>query len=377
MNNGKRKFLILGTVSSVAAVLGVVGILKGEHPIFLFANKEVLYRHYAAIAPTDEHHGSVEFWANCSTLTFTLEEPIGGRIEEGPSFDSTPYFDELEMDDARYVPSLSRKIENGVTPVIKGNAATYGLYPQDHISDAALLQELNKLETPESNGWYLYEGSYYAKVAAKPNEYVTAFSDGASVSKGEIHWFACRRISWRILQEKDGDYTLLADSLLDAYWYGPSFTGTNAQMHYANNYGDSGLRSWLNDVFYNKAFALDATYVKTSYVNNAPNTTNTWANSYSCLSTNDKVYSLSYSELRDANWGFYDTQGIHVSRRCRPTDYAYASGASFYPSYWTRSPSHVADNRAWTVLSSGALDTEYVKEKSVCVRPAITLNLGE
>ena len=41
--------------------------------------------------------------------------------------------------------------------------AEYGLYPQTRVSDAALIAELNGLTTVSSNGWYLFNGEYYAK----------------------------------------------------------------------------------------------------------------------------------------------------------------------------------------------------------------------
>ena len=65
-----------------------------------------LWNHYAAVEPTEERHGSKEFWACCTHLEFVLSRPSEGIIQEGVPFDTTEYFDQLEENDKRYLPAL-------------------------------------------------------------------------------------------------------------------------------------------------------------------------------------------------------------------------------------------------------------------------------
>lgn len=112
MKKGK-KLLIISVVSLISLTTSAVVASK------LFTNKDSLayaddvnnyWNHYERVAPTLLKHGSKEFWANCSTFTYTLTQP-SGTIREGVAFDSTPYFDDLDEDDPRFIPALKDKID--------------------------------------------------------------------------------------------------------------------------------------------------------------------------------------------------------------------------------------------------------------------------
>ena len=95
--------------------VGVVDVLAN------YNSDAVVWKHYAAVAPTFASHGSKEFWANCSSLgEHQFEAPANGTIEEGGDFSLTAYFKELTPEDDRYVAKLTPKVtfdSNGGTAI--------------------------------------------------------------------------------------------------------------------------------------------------------------------------------------------------------------------------------------------------------------------
>ena len=57
------------------------------------------------------------------------------------------------------------------------------------------LLALNELTTTESNGWYLYEGEYYAKRTACRYSYSCQFDNGTTILEGKTYWFKCIEIN--------------------------------------------------------------------------------------------------------------------------------------------------------------------------------------
>lgn len=49
------------------------------------------------------------------------------------------------------------------------------------------LLALNELTTTESNGWYLYEGEYYAKRTACPYSSSYQFDNGTTIVEGKTY----------------------------------------------------------------------------------------------------------------------------------------------------------------------------------------------
>ncbi|MDE5593849.1 MAG: hypothetical protein K2I75_07965, partial [Clostridiales bacterium] len=275
----------------------------------------------------------------------------------------------------------------GVVPVFSedGKTVRYGFYPQTHVSDQAVIAELDNLQ-PMSIGWYLFDGDYYVKQTAQVcNGESYTFDDGSDIVDGTEYWFKCEVITWRVLSAADGAYYLIADKLLDAQAYYTDYTDRTAGGNtvYANNYGQSTIRSWLNNDFYTVAFAQDNSYVAATTVNNGAASTATASNLYVCGDTTDKVYLSSYQDCINTEYGFASTAADKsTSRECKTTDYARARGAwyntksdlKYNGSYWTRSPSDKYYYCAWNVNSGGYLSEYAVDGSSHCVRPCITLN---
>ena len=276
---------------------------------------------------------------------------------------------------------------NGAVPMISEDkkTITYGLYPQTHVSDANLITELNKLGASaiSANQWYFYQNNYYAKVVAQPFYYSLTYSDGYPVIENEIAWFKCEPIVWRILSNDNG-YLIMSEMTLDKMYYTThesSYDDENGKYVSISNYYHSDVRSWLNEDFFNSAFALNNEYVLTTAVDNSYETCNgknTWNDS---PDTEDKVFLPSYKDMKTFAYGFPSNESESELRTSKATDYAMAKclyayeGAAYLHNsiYWTRSP--VSENRAYvsTIKWNGAVDSEHAT-KNYGVRPCITLD---
>ena len=266
-----------------------------------------------------------------------------------------------------------RKAALGIDPVVdsENGTLTYGLYPQTHVNDDDLAEALDNVaasQSPQSNGWYLYDGKYYARKSAAPYSSDYVFDDGVKIASGMTYWFECEPITWKILSSENGEYSIVSTVLLDAHRYASS----------SNNYANSEIRTWLNVDFYGSAFSLDKTLIQTIRVDNSASTTNSSSNSYACSNTYDNVYLLSYKDYTNAEY-FADS----AARRCKTTDWARANGAYYSTNssylyngyYWTRSPLSSYSCSACYVYRDGDLSDYSVYGSLICVRPALTINL--
>ncbi len=276
--------------------------------------------------------------------------------------------------------AITAKFVVNPVPVIdsESKTVTYGLYPQTHVSNTSLINSLNALTETTSNGWYLYDGNYYVKVTASPNESGYTFSDGTTIYNKTDYWFECKPITWKILAMNDDEYTLVSTVLLDKHnFYGANGDRTvDGETIYANDYQYSDIRSWLNGSFYSNAFSLNSAYVETIEVNNAASTTQSSSTEYACENTNDNVYLLSYRDYCNSGYGFVND----AARQCKPTDYAKAVGVyckGGYGSYFTRSPDDSYSYLSAVVTYAGDFQSVNVASGSHGVRPSITLKIGQ
>lgn len=293
--------------------------------------------------------------------------------------------DEQKAEEEREQEELRRL---GAIPTLSddGKTITYGLYPQKNVNDSSLVFTLNSLTTPESNGWYLYEGDYYAELSATPDDSTYRFDNGTTISSGTTYWFKCEPIVWNVLSNNNGEYYVVSSILLDAHCYYNS--GSNrtidGQTVYPNNYKYSDIRAWLNNDFYNSAFALGNSYIQTTMVDNSAATTNSASNRFACVNTEDKVFLPSYKDYINNSYGFLTSSGSVDTKCCRTTDWARARGAYYYTSsgsyngcYWTRSPDSGCSFGAWSVDYNGYLDYSYgVDFANRSVRPGLSIKIA-
>ena len=277
-------------------------------------------------------------------------------------------------------------IAHGAIPNLSddGKTITYGLYPQTNVNDSSLISALNALTTPESNGWYLYNNDYYAKVSAKPNSSNYKFDNGTTIVRGTTYWFKCEPIAWNVLSNSNGEYYILSSVLLDAHRYNASWSGTDSNGRYANNYEYSEIRAWLNDEFYNSAFVLGNSNIQLTNVDNSVATTNSSSNPYACNNTQDKVFLPSYQDYINSSYGFFASYDSTSTRYCKTTDWARATGAFYITSsnllyngyYWTRSPSGPYSDYEWKVGIDGYLSTNSVSYPHYSVRPSLSIKIA-
>ena len=121
----------------------------------------------------------------------------------------------------------------------------FGRYPQSHVSDLELIEELNKITETNSIGYYEYNGEEYMKILASPvAENVLYYKDGSIVKSGE-EWFKVESIKWKVVG--NDKYILSPINLLDVCYYDL----------YGNPYSVSHIRSFLNNEFKNMAFKAE------------------------------------------------------------------------------------------------------------------------
>lgn len=280
-----------------------------------------------------------------------------------------------------------RAIKYALRPILSndGKTITYGLYPQTNVNDSELVSSLNALTTPESNDWYLYNDEYYAKVSATPFISYTEYDNGTTIVNGTTYWFKCEPIVWNVLSNNSGEYYILSSVLLDAHCYNRSSSSRtiDGEKVYPTNYEYSDIRTWLNNDFYNSAFALDNSNIQTTTVDNSAATTNSNSNSYACNNTKDKVFLPSYEDYTNSSYGFSTSTDSTNTRCCKTTDWTRARGARcssdlYNGDYWTRSPHSSDFASAWRVGHSGYLNFYggFVDDSYVSVRPGLSINIA-
>lgn len=154
-----------------------------------------------------------------------------------------------------------------------------------------------------------------------------------------VYWFKYEPIRWVILTESNGEAFLLADVFLDSQDY--HYTKNQTNGYDANNYEQSHIRAWLNDIFFNTAFTdIEKEIIKTTLVDNSVNSIGTeYGHSYVCNDTFDKIFLLSLSEVTNSNYGFSSNYNDKDSKRVAiTTAYAMSQGANVYAYWWLRSP---------------------------------------
>ena len=387
----KRKGLVLlASLVSICAITSTVLFVNSSlNDTSVFAVGSDQWHHYAAVEPTETKHGSKEFWANESNgcKTYTFIDPEVECIEH--DFSTYESFETLTPDDDRYVPTIKQQL--GIDPCYYRNQSkiTYGLYPKDHVDDESLLTNLNLLDSNAigSNGWYLYEGKYYAKLVATPYSSSDGkFDNGETIVSKATYWFYCEPIKWDILKIADGKYLLLSSMLLDTALYHHNQASSQyveeAQGRIyikCNDYKYSDIRSFLLNDFSNSAFGLGDEYIQATSIPDNPTKS----------TLNDKVFLLSSSDYQRQEYGFIATplQNASTSTRyCKNTEWARAKGAKSYTgdntnllwnnSYWTNTPWDGSSNvyNVYIISQTGSLTNHYTNEKGRGVRPAINIS---
>ena len=254
-----------------------------------------------------------------------------------------------------------------------------GSYPQTHINDSTLIEELNKLTKVNARGYYEYNGEEYAKMTPQINNVFNEellFSTGKPIENGVTEWFIVEPIVWRILESDNDTYKVISEYILDLSCYSNGSSSSNW-----NNYKNSQIRQFLNDEFYNSAFNNnEKSLIIDTEVDNSVSTADSLDNSYVCENTFDKIYLLSYQDVINPEYGFVGPNETDYSKRAEATDYAKGSDLlttffNYRTSWWIRTPYNADANEAYYISNVGRITYFYVYN-IYGVRPATTVSFN-
>ena len=386
----KNALIYLGLAGGIFAVASTVLFASRNETSFFSSSKAPLngpvYKHYNAIAPTENEHGCSEFWVNCSDFSYVLEQPTEGSIVEGGNITDNPSFDWNSMDylDGRFIPSINQEKAWGMVPVIdsENNTATYGLYPQTVVDDSTLLETLESLtdESKDKNtGYYYYEGNFYQNCIGARRDSDSHFSNGATVEVGVKYWFTCEPISWKIMSSVDSTYQMYTSlGIYSGLTWGFSNTDT---------YETSRVRAWLigTGTYVDEGFLQTALFESKNYLQSMTTTLDDGS-----ATLNDKVRLLTKGEANDS--AVFASKEV---RKISPSDWAAAHKACFNSSsssisrWWlcegnleiNTDPEKKRDTTmAWGVGLDGVVGNGGRKTSGDsydrCIRPCITLTIA-
>lgn len=313
------------------------------------------------------------------TYTFKGWDPEVAPATQNQIYTATYTSEKIINEDEKYAkkPILSED----------GKTIKYGLYPQTNVNDESLIASLNSLTATESNGWYLFDGGYYAKLIATPRTDKYKFDNGALIVKKTTYWFKCEPIVWKVLSNNDGECYVLSSASLDVgkYFSYPANRTIDGQTITSSNYKYSDVRKWLNTDFYNSAFALNNSHIETTNVDNSAATTISDTNTYICEDTQDKVFLPSYKDYTNSSYGFYKAMGATETRYSKTTDWTRARGVSLATQtgeyayngyYWTRSPDSERPSFVCYASYDGWLKHDYIHSDWQTYRPALTIKIS-
>lgn len=176
---------------------------------------------------------------------------------------------------------------------------------------------------------------------------------------------------------------MLSNIILDSqqYCHPNKPTGDERKVD-PNNYLHSEIREWLNATFYETAFkGIEQSIIETTTVDNSASSTISDDNEYTCENTADKIFLLSYKEVKSA-YGF--TESDDSAREMQSTDYAksqgiYVSTDSGYignSMWWLRSPGAFSNETASYVSGDGyVMPANHVSNTRGGIVPALWIKL--
>ena len=313
-----------------------------------------------------------------------------------------------------------------------GNYVYFGSYPQTKVSNETLINTLNskagKLPTKENNYlwtsykyylngsiedymWYIdkeennskYRGVYFTsyRPCYFTSEYSIQSDNGYYTSN--IYWFKYEPVKWRVLIESGNRVFLMCDIAIDSqqYYHNNETRTIDGKTVYANNYAESDIRKWLNEIFYNAAFDdLQKKIIRTTSIDNSARSSipycsatywNDGKNEYICKNTDDKVFLLSQYELSNSAYSFnIKAEKLDTARQLKSSDYAKSQGCgqesrtnNNYNDYkgnclwWSRSPSFSDSNFVRFVGTAGASHgSTAVDQTPLGVVPALWLDIS-
>ena len=293
-----------------------------------------------------------------------------------------------------------------------GSTVYFGSYPQTLVTDNALTGVLlsasgirptenrcrnwtsYRYQDEEDNYakdymWYIdvpyqgetYRGVYFTSLRPRTTQAQKHSVDGScqdenGYEEGKFYWFKFEPIQWTLLEEEDGEALLLCDMILDSRVYYPSGETMpfehNGGVGYYDEYALSNLRLWLNDAFYDTAFApLQKQIIAMTTVDNGINSVKPhiehsgweYGGIHVGDATQDNVFLPSVYEMTDPAYGFNENElEMDAARSKVGTDYAKAQGLNVTErsrgvinAYWTRTPRYAVRDDGMMVDSMSSV----------------------
>lgn len=295
-------------------------------------------------------------------------------------------------------PRLAYCSENESLCTVTYDVIEFGSYPQSEITGAEITVAI-KNAAYDKNGDAEVNGVKYRRVTKEDATYVHTYNWDADSyynwnSGGDengYHYFKYEPICWRVLKVDGEEALLLSETALDDKRYNDSGKGCTWE--------GSTMRSWLNGYasaangdgtdftgknFIGSAFteAEEAAIVPTTLTNADNQISGTEGGN----DTSDKVFLLSLSDIRNADYGFVnDYNTSDEARRVKASTYARVMGAYTYSggdydgncNWWLRSPGYYADYAASVCNDGHVNDYGYsvdINSHGCC--PALYLNLS-
>lgn len=219
-----------------------------------------------------------------------------------------------------------------------GKYVLFGEWPQTVMAEGVTI---NEEEVRQSGAFTYYlgsDGEWYVKQQEIPLEDFYKYSDGSEVRfstnrESFFRYFKVEPIKWRVLTTDyngTGRKLLLAENILvsSRFYDSDRLRKTNGVKVYPSNYKESAIRAFLNGLeykvprdfsvtgkeFIGKGFLQTAftesirDQITTTLVDNSK--ANTFSHGWPCIcdDTADKVFLLSYAELRNIKYGFAECE---------------------------------------------------------------------
>lgn len=274
----------------------------------------------------------------------------------------------------------------------KGDIIEFGSYPQSKVTDPRIISALDGFLTDDvwvSYDYYIgtgteYDGNmtssdymkyadlelngekyravrfsqYRPKVTSDVSSEATSAQDNNGYYLNTTYFFKYEPLTWTVLDPEEG--FVMSNIAIDAQayenfsYYDPdSFDSASGQMVYngkdckylANDWSKCSLREWLNKDFFNTAFTADEkAQIGKTYLDN----TNPFSPKYDGAGTFDKIFTISFYDAINSDYGFDEDGSRTDFARIKPaTDYAMCQGAEVVsytggniPYWWLRTTGH-------------------------------------
>ena len=292
----------------------------------------------------------------------------------------------------------------------KGDIIEFGSYPQTKEVNPKIISALNDILTDDmwvSYGYYIgtgteYDGNmtasdymkyadlelngekyravrfsqYRPTVTSDVSSEATSAQDNNGYELNTTYFFKYEPLTWTVLDPDEGfvmsNISIDSQAFENFSYYDPdSYDSAAGQAVYnskdckylANDWSKCSLREWMNKDFYNTAFtAEEQAQIGKTYLDN----TNPFSSKYDSAGTFDKIFTISFYDAINSDYGFNEDGSSTDFARIRPvTDYAKCQGADAadatgtLPYWWLRTTNlHGAfafgvSPNGWIVSSGG------------------------